>query len=136
MKQLEDKIREALPRLKELTDGAIIYKPHWNIFSQKFEEDIFDEIEYRYGRFFEDGEPLMHFKLDESYYVGHPIKLNDVLEWCTIEGKDNYFHFEASLGQGVFRIYDCEESYSLIWDLSSVYLSDQSEELKEYLNSL
>ncbi len=131
MKQLEDKIRESLPRLKELTEGAIIYKPHWNVFSQKFEEDVFDEIEYRYGRFFEDGEPLMHFKLDVSYYIGHPIKLNDVLEYFAlsnyVDGINMMTEFERDRGiQVIVRN----------WNLSSIYLADQSNELKQFLNAL
>lgn len=33
IKELENKIREALPHLKMLGEGAIIYRPHWNMFS-------------------------------------------------------------------------------------------------------
>lgn len=71
MKELESKIRDVFPHLKELRDGAVIYKPHWNIFSQKYEDGVFDEN-------------LM----------------------C--------FHHDLRVGY---------------WDLSSVYLSDQKEDL-------
>lgn len=130
MKELENKIREALPRLKELTDGAIVYKPHFNVFSQKYDEDVFDEIEYKFGKFFENGEELEYFKLDSDYIIGHPIKLNDVLEYIKIKDIPIYNTTEINtIAFGVFP----KIQY---WDLSSVFLADQSEELKEFLNSL
>lgn len=130
MKELENKIREALPKLKELTDGAIIYKPHFNVFSQKYDEGVFDEIEYKFGKFFENGEELEYFKLDSDYIIGHPIKLNDVLEY--LKGKNTEVH---SINKyGVFH----DRNWKAVcnWDLSSVFLSAQSEELKEFLNRL
>ncbi len=127
---LETKIREAFPRLKELTDGAIVYRPHWNVFKQKYEEDVYDEIEYRYGKFFENGEVLEHFKLDSDLNVSHPIKLNDVLEYIKLKDIPIYNTTEVNtIAFGVFP----KIQY---WDLSSVFLADQSEELKEFLNSL
>ena len=130
MKKLENKIREALPRLKELTDGAIVYKPHFNVFSQKYDEGVFDEIEYKFGKFFENGEELEYFKLDSDWYIGHPIKLNDVLDY--LKGKNTEVHSINKYG----LFHDRNWKAVCNWDLSSVFLADQSEELKEFLNSL
>lgn len=97
MKELENKIRESLPRLKEV------------------------------DHFFGDGVLLIE---------EHPIKLNDVLEWHSKDGRDKYSHFEVSKGEAYFSIYDGEEVESIVWNLSSVFLADQSDELKEFLNGL
>jgi len=124
--ELENKIREALPRLKELTDGAIIYKPHYNVFGQEYVEDVYDEIEYRFGKFFENGKELEHFKLDSNWNISHPIKLNDVLEyWKKKSNATSATSFKNELHKIVID-----------WDLSSVFLADQSEDLKEFLNNL
>jgi len=136
MKELENKIREALPRLKELTDGAIIYKPHFNVFSQKYEKDEFDETEYRFGKFFQDNVEQRYFKLDSDWSIGHPIKLNDVLEYINLNNKYQDISFNCG---GVFIQIDRYSDNGIKtynWNLSSVFLADQSEELKEFLNSL
>jgi|688.fasta_scaffold2753923_2 hypothetical protein len=85
MKNLENKIREFLPRLKEVD----------------------------------------HFFGDETMDIEHPIKLNDVLEWlCTTK------NYSCNMQDGNFYI------FGHIWNLSSVFLADQSDELKQFLNSL
>lgn len=196
MKELENKIRETLPRLKSLTDGAIVYRPHWNVFKQEYDEGVYDELELRNGHLFEDDEKVdsYPFCIGDDWYIGHPIKLNDVLEYIKL--KSNFkelFYYFCSVDQSennesddtfesnfrdyknIFKdlYYDDEEGYhpdyngdilykSIVkteifeveggynhkfviepndfilrnWDLSSVFLADQSEELKEFLNSL
>ena len=129
MLELENKIREAIPKLKQLTEGAIVYRPHWNSFEQKFQEGVFDEIEYRFGKFFYCNEELEHFQLDSSWYIGHKIQLNDVLEYITQKdcyaaiSINNHFYFTNG-----YKHY--------FWDLSSVFLADQNDELKRFLNDL
>jgi len=130
IQELENKIREALPRLKELTDGAVIYRPHWNIFDQQFEEEVFDSYEYRYGKVWEfdmiiseDASKWIQTDFDIIY---HPIKLNDVLEYWK---KKSNATTSTSFKKEMYKIV-------MDWDLSSVFLADQSEELKEFLNNL
>lgn len=128
MEELENKIREALPRLKSLTDGAIVYRPHWNVFKQEYDEGVYDELELRNGYLFEDDEKVdsYPFCIGDNWYVGHPIKLNDVLEyWKKKSNTTSATGFKNELHKIVMD-----------WDLSSVFLADQSEELKDFLNGL
>ena len=89
MLELENKIREAIPRLKEVD----------------------------------------HFFGDEPMTIEHQIKLNDVLEYITQKdcyaaiSINNHFYFTNG-----YKHY--------FWDLSSVFLADQSDELKRFLNDL
>lgn len=124
---LENKIREALPRLQKIEKGQRFLSKYYGVITatciynsdgNKFEIYGFDEMEglSRRGNYPRDLE-----------LVGHPIKLNDVLE---------YIHF---LDKNKTSQYFITESYDDIlpnWDLSSVFLADQSNELKEFLNSL
>lgn len=130
MKELESKIRDVFPHLKELRDGAVIYKPHWNVFSQKYDEGEFDEIEYRYGQYFEYDEQLPYFELDSDWYIGHPIMLNDVISYV----KMNEGEVRDVTDEGLIAFYkDLRVAY---WDLSSVYLSEQCDSLVEFLDNL
>lgn len=125
MKELEDKIREALPRLKSLTDGAIVYRPHWNFFKQEYDEGVYDELELRNGYLFEDDEKVdsYPFCIGDDWCVGHPIKLNDVLEYIKLKVSKVSHHKVVG-------------NVCLDWNLSSVFFADQSDELKEFLNNL
>ena len=152
MKELENKIREALPRLKSLTDGAIVYRPHWNVFKQEYDKGVYDELELRNGHLFEDDEKVdsYPFCIGDDWYVGHPIKLNDVLEWLNIVNDCNFLMFSDGclckfdeefndyypINNKTFELRVVNSVNTLHWDLSSVFLADQSEELKEFLNRL
>ena len=126
MKELENKIREALPRLQELTKGCIF-------------TDRNNVIKYEVLGFSSDGKLTAtyfnKFKISWNYNVdkfrvkfeviGHPIKLNDVLEWlCKTK------NHSCNMQDGNFYI------FGHAWNLSSVFLADQSNELKEFLNDL
>ena len=122
MKELENKIREALPRLKGLTPGCFIAENiSGNIFkllSYNKTSETFDYYNPVDGMFEEALETLDCFEV-----IGHPIQLNDVLEWLLD-----------------FRKYSTKDSQIQevlnVWDLSSVFLADQSDEFKEFLNDL
>lgn len=106
---LKQKIQEAIPRLKDFTNGCIIETPHWNTFSQKFEDDNFDLFKCRFGK-----EPL----------------LSDVLEWMKglhteIHSINKYGHFHDRVWNGIYS-----------WDLSKPYLKEQNQELIDYLCTL
>lgn len=137
MKNLEDKIREAIPRLNGLTKGCIFTDCHGVI---KYEVVGFSKDGKLTATYFNKFKISWNYNIDKFRVkykiIGHPIKLNDVLEWHSKEGRDKYSHFEVSKGEAYFSIYDGEETDSIIWDLSSVFLADQSDELKKFLNNL
>jgi hypothetical protein len=125
MTELENKIREALPRLKRIEVGQKFLSKYYGIITatyiynlegNKFEIYGFDEV---------GGLPRRCNYPRDLELVGHPIKLNDVLEWLCLNK-----NYSCNMQDGNFYI------FGISWDLSSVFLADQSEELKEFLNSL
>jgi hypothetical protein len=134
---LSTKIREAIPALKEYTNGCIIRQPRFNVFSQRFEEDIFDEYYIHNGLVYNDNDESYcsvsdisgkFYSLDK-YIIGREIMLNDVLLWFKIQ-EYKYGHFESHY----FCIYNSEEKTEPIeWDLTKPYLKDQSQELIDFL---
>ena len=125
MTELENKIREALPRLKKVEVGQKFLSKYYGIITAtkvdnlgggKYDIYGFDEME---------GLPRSNYYPRDLELVGHPIKLNDVLEWLCLNK-----NYSCNMQNGRFYI------FGISWDLSSVFLADQSEELKEFLNSL
>lgn len=119
---LENKIREALPRLSKIEKGQIFHSKYYgNITATKITEygkgfySIygFDELE---------GLPRDNYYPRDLKLIGHPIKLNDVLQYLTF--------LSFPIGS-----YQYEEVLKL-WFLDSVFLADQSNELKIFLNNL
>ncbi len=116
---LEDKIREALPRLKELTKGCKIYDKEsmfpYEIVDNRYYPQLYC---YEYSSF-----RVLEFNdLGNFETIGHPIKLNDVLQYLTFLG----FPLNSYQYKEVLKL----------WFLDSVFLADQSDELKEFLNKL
>lgn len=135
MKELENKIREALPHLQKIEKGQIFYSKYYgNITATKITPH--GKGMYSIYGFCQEGMPRDNYYPRDLELVGKPIMLNDVLNWYSINGRDSYSHFEVGRGQGVFRVYDSDESYSIIWNLDYPLLSDQSEELINFLNNL
>ena len=125
MTELENKIREALPRLKKVEVGQKFLSKYYGIITAtkvdnlgggKYDIYGFDEME---------GLPRSNYYPRDLELVGHPIKLNDVLEWLCLNK-----NYSCNMQNGRFYI------FGISWDLSSVFLADQSEELKEFLNRL
>lgn len=123
MKNLEDRIREYLPRLKRIEVGQKFLSKYYGIITatkvdnlggSKFDIYGFDEME---------GLPRSNYYPRDLELVGHPIKLNDVLEYVKLKVSKVSHH--KVLG-----------NVCLDWDLFSVFLADQSDELKEFLNNL
>lgn len=130
MKTLENKIRESLPRLVEIGVGL----------------EFIDELGFKAKIVFEDFGTYYYFSYSDneifsapSHFfggickeiIGHPIQLNDVLEYyknSNFQGGTNYM-LEGVWEEGCFQIVDN-------WDLSSPFLTYQSCELKEFLNNL
>ena len=137
MLELENKIREAIPRLKELTKGCIVDNFHGKkeivhrsrkinntVLLDVFSNDNgFDTWVVKDGVFSVDGVEF------EVASVGHPIKLNDVLEYVKIKDCEIVDSTDNSLciTKG-YKYY--------FWDLSSVFLADQDDELKKFLNDI
>ena len=136
LNELTTEIRKSIPRLMELSEGCEIISKI---------EDYFNNIEiesnFIIGKNAEfDGEDIV---IGEYCYgtinftiIGHEPLLNDVLEWHSLNGRCKYSHFEVSKGEAYFSIYDGEENESINWDLSKLKLSDQSEELIDFLHDL
>lgn len=98
---------------------------------------IYNEIpSLVYDDEFEQFDEGSGFRLVHKTVVPEPPKLNDVLKWHSSNGRNKVSHFEVSKGEGYFSIYDGEESYSIVWDLSKVFLHEQSNELIEWLAEL
>jgi hypothetical protein len=64
------------------------------------------------------------------------VKLNHVIKWHSLNGRDKYSHFEISKGEAYFSIYDGDEKDSIIWNLDDEFLHTQSQELIEFLHDL
>ena len=118
LNELTTEIRKAIPRLMELNDGCVIeneYKTKYKIYYN----------EKRYYNVFNDElvSNSIVKPLSKSYnIIGKEPQLNDVLEWlCNkfINNNTNYITQVLSL-----------------WDLSKSKLSDQSEQLINFLHGL
>ena len=128
MLELENKIREAIPRLKEVGVGLkfidrlgfnaeIVYIDNGTVFY--FSESDLEVFSVS----------LNFFGGECKEIVGHPIKINDVLEYIT--EKNCYGGITISN-----RFYITNGYKYYFWDLSSVFLADQNDELKKFLNDL
>ena len=129
MKNLENKIREALPRLKEIGVGLKF------IDKLDFKAEIVYENVGTYYYFSESDNEV--FSITSNFFgrickevIGHPIKLNDVLEYIGLSEK------YKGLVVNTWGVGFCFDKVLFEWDLSSVFLVDQSDELKEFLNNL
>lgn len=129
MKDLEDKIREALPHLKEVEKGQIFHSKYYeNITATKIIE--YGKGVYSIYGFCEEGLPRDNYYPKDLELVGKPIMLNDVLLW--LKGIDTDLHSINKYG----IMHDKEWNMMCRWNLNSPYLSEQSEELIKFLNGL
>ena len=130
LNELKAEIRKAIPRLMELSEGCEIISKI---------EDYFNNIEiesnFIIGKNAEfDGEDIV---IGEYCYgtinftiIGHEPLLNHVLEWLKIKGiKITDTTDDLLLCFGGYKYYS-------FWDLSKSKLSDQSEELIDFLHDL
>jgi hypothetical protein len=100
---------------------------------QKIYECIYDEIlSVRYKNDISNTNNLN--KSDDQLYK--TVQLNDVLLWHSYKNRNKYSHFKVSNGIGYFSIYYGEDNYTIDWDLSKLYLYQQSEEIIQWLASL
>jgi len=120
---LENEIYNSIPRLRELSSGCVIQSK-----STKIKFTIIGETSTIYYAFNEiyHSVSFSHNEIIANYEtIGHPILLNDVLEWMNfIRGKN--------------IIENTEKILRLIanWNLPKPKLSDQSQELIDALTEL
>ena len=134
-----------LTNLQVITQSENVKKGINNINNRHSKHDniIYDKIRDKW-RVIINGKFIGRYKTEElaiieknKYITSNSnILLNDVLEWHSLNGRCKYSHFEVSKGEAYFSIYDGEENESINWDLSKLKLSDQSEELINFLHDL
>lgn len=123
MRELENKIREALPRLQKIEKGQRFFSKYYGVIVATQVKELSRDKYDIYGFDETEGLPRSNYYPRELELIGHPIKLNDVLEYLLDVEK---YSTKDSQMQKVLNV----------WDLSSVFLADQSDELKEFLNNL
>lgn len=137
LNELTEAIRKSIPRLMELSEGCEIISKI---------EDYFNNIEiesnFIIGKNAEfDGEDIVvgdyFYSTDNFTIIGHEPLLNDVFEWLgTINEIEDYLIYSDgeirrwSYGKMDYIPTECS------WDLSKSKLSDQSEELINFLHDL
>lgn len=126
---LEDKIREALPQLNELTKGCLISVKEYpneiiELCTDEYPDKTFGiSLENKFITIdFEDAWGS-HNTATYNKTIGHPVKLNDVLEYLL------YVRLYSPEDKQIIRVLN-------IWNFSSVFFADQNEKLKEFLNDL
>ena len=194
MYNLENKIKEALPRLSKIEKGQRFLSKHYGVITATQIDDLGNGKYGIYGFDELEGLPRSNYYPRDLELIGHSIKLNDVLEYAKL--KSNFkelFYYYCSADQSennesedtfesnfrdyknIFKdlYYDDEEGYhpdydgdilykAIVrteiyddkgyynhrfviepndfilrnWDLSSVFLADQNEELINFLNTL
>lgn len=136
MKDLENKIRGILPRLQEIVKGQQFYSPYYGIITATKVTRYGNGKYGIYGFDEKEGLPRDNYYPRDLELRGFPIKLNDVLEFLNI-----CFTTDNSASNTV-KLFNSSENSKLKkvvidnWHLSSVFLEDQSEELKEKLNTI
>ena len=195
MYNLENKIKEALPRLSKIEKGQRFLSKHYGVITATQIDDLGNGKYGIYGFDELEGLPRSNYYPRDLELIGHPIKLNDVFEYAKL--KSNFkelFYYYCSADQSennesddtfesnfrdyktIFKdlYYDDEEGYhpdydgdilykAIVrteiynddkgyynhrfviesndfilrnWNLSSVFLADQNEELINFLNIL
>lgn len=132
MKEARKKLEEFFPELLEIKEGSLILTPHFNHFSQKHEEDVFDEYvvinDSRVFNLDNDNYICQTFDLDKhfsNYKVENEITLNYVIMFVqdkgsNVVGSTNY----SSLFFGAVQ-----------YDLTKPF-EEQSEGFYEFINKL
>jgi len=135
---IENEIRSKLPHTMELSAGCEIYTPHWDIFKQQFDKDVFDRFYIFNGSIFDDNNQYFTTAEDiekdfdfKDCIIGHPITLPNVLEWLMKNENEAIYSINV---YGTFL--DCEMNAVAEWDFRKNLLREQSSELIESLFNL
>ncbi|MFK8301857.1 hypothetical protein ACI75Y_03010 [Capnocytophaga stomatis] len=156
LSEVEAKIRKDIPRLMELSEGCWIKQ-------KTLEKDFIFKVIAVKNDFFKCVLGFADFiflakdivNSPKSFeIIGHDIMLNDVLEWLNYiiyekcipindlgySGMVKQFYVKGDDGSIIFEILDLKNPdlgldiirYG-VWDLSSIYLKDQSERVIKFL---
>jgi len=132
--ELAQIVSETVTRLQDMTPGAIVYRPYFNVFLQQRSNTEFDEyLIDREGKIVQIDDDCVvagsieKFKLDIDIVL-HRVQLNDLIEWLHLTGLGycKTSKTELMLCQRSTRF--CRK-----WDLSKSLLEHQSEELIDFL---
>jgi len=128
LNELTEAIRKSIPRLMELSEGCELekYNEKYKIHEVKNERYYLTNILGGHTK----------YEIDRDYtIIGHEPLLNHVLEWRRITN-----NYRASFINDLFIDEDKSNETGVIvevdWDLSKSKLSDQSEDLINYLHDL
>lgn len=117
---VETAIRKAIPRLLEPTEGCKL-----NFKKKYFLESVEGQVIKNYNKYVlvysKEYDDTFLRAIEHCEIFGHDILLSDVLEWLKT----------ISIGGGI----DTEKLHKILyyWDLSKPRLTDQSEELMNFL---
>lgn len=120
---VETAIRKAIPRLLEPTEGCKL-----NFKKKYFLESVEGQVIKNYNKYVlvysKEYDDTFLRAIEHCEIFGHDILLSDVLEWLKT----------ISIGGGI----DTEKLHKILyyWDLSKPRLTDQSEELINFLYNL
>ena len=67
---------------------------------------------------------------------GCDLFLTGILKWHSLKHRNKHSHFEVFRGMGTFVIYDSENVETVNWNLTFMSLSNQSDELINFLYGL
>lgn len=95
MKTLENKIREALPRLQKIEKGQRFMSSYYGVITATKITDWYNGIYSIYGYDEIEGLSRDCYYPKELELLGHPIKLNDVLEYIKIKStfKELFYYY-------------------------------------------
>lgn len=137
MKELENKIREALPRLQKIEKGCIFTDKNKII---KYEVLGFSSDGKLTATYFNKFKISWNYNVDKFRtkfeIVGKPIMLNDVLEYI------NHFFTIDENASNIIKLFNTGEKVGVKktvldnWNLESPFLVDQNEDTINFLNNL
>ena len=122
---LENAIYNSIPRLRELSSGCVIEHEKTRYVLDNYNAVLINNNEIHIEDLFKIIEP------QEYQILGHPILLNDVLEWLIFLDKKGIYAIDCS---GL--LFDSKAKKIGNWNLPKPKLSDQSQELIDALTEL
>lgn len=146
--ELRDAINDYFPEMRNLTDGAIVETPHWNVFGQCFDGTeecvifnncIFNTDDYSNSPV---SEIWRNFNEETTKVYRHPM-LNDVWRWIKtnrqkhshkwLEKNHDRLTIEINSNCHITNRISSHATFYTEWDLTKPYLKDQSEEVMDML---
>jgi hypothetical protein len=125
MKNLELSIRNAIPKLQDISVGCIVEKDSTRFCIVDDNGTLLQNL---------NGFSMLHHsKVNRKDFkiIGHPIKLNDVLEWLGL-----FQEMQIMFTSDRKDLFIWNMNGGAYWNLSSVFLKDQNDELKKKLKEL